>query len=74
MGYGVVCEYIGYGIGLMMYEKFDVLYYGEVGYGICLKVGMIIIIELMVNIGDWCFGEIVDDGWIVCILDGSFSC
>ncbi|EYR71377.1 methionine aminopeptidase, partial [Lactiplantibacillus plantarum WHE 92] len=74
MGYGVVREYIGHGIGPTMHEKPDVPHYGEAGHGTRLKAGMTITIEPMVNIGDWRSGETADDGWTVRTLDGSLSC
>lgn len=52
-GYGDVKEFVGYGIGFMMYEDLMVFYYGEVGYGLCLCKGMMIMVELMINIGIW---------------------
>lgn len=30
-GYGVVCDLVGYGVGLIMYEEFMVFNYGIVG-------------------------------------------
>lgn len=74
MGYGVVREYIGHGIGPTMHEKPDVPHYGEAGHGTRLKAGMTITIEPMVNIGDWRSGETAADGWTVKTLDGSLSC
>lgn len=65
----MVCDFIGYGIGNIMYEVFIIFYYGKVGKGICLKEGMVIIIELMVNVGIWYF-KMDKNGWIVCIIDG----
>lgn len=72
-GYGVVCDFVGYGIGLIIYESLMIFYYGEVGKGLCLKEGMVIIIELMVNIGIWCM-KMDLNGWIVYIEDGGLSC
>lgn len=67
-GYLVVCEYCGYGIGCKMYEVLQVLYFGCVGVGVWLKVGMIFIIELMINQGGYVV-KLYKDGWIVIICD-----
>ncbi|TOY75799.1 type I methionyl aminopeptidase [Levilactobacillus brevis] len=74
MGYGVVREYIGHGIGPTMHEEPDVPHYGKAGHGTRLKAGMTITIEPMINIGDWRCGDPADDGWTIRTLDGSLSC
>lgn len=44
------------------------MYYGKVGIGEVLKVGMCLIIELMVNVGK-CQCKLLKDNWIVVIKD-----
>jgi len=71
-GYSVVREYCGHGIGREFHEEPQVLHYGECGKGIKLKPGMVITIEPMINFGKrHC--EVLDDGWTVVTLDGSWS-
>lgn len=69
-GYSVVCEYCGYGIGMVFYEDLQVVYYGCLGIGIELKVGMIFMIELMINVGK-CDICMMFDQWMVKICDCS---
>lgn len=69
-GYSVVCDLCGYGVGIKFYEEFDVEYFGCCGIGMLIFLGMIFIIELMINMGMYeVFVDFVDD-WIVCIDDG----
>ena len=72
MGYGIVKELVGHGVGVELHEKPDVPNYGRRGVGTKLDRGMVIAIEPMVNLGDervrfW------DDGWTVSTLDGKPS-
>lgn len=69
-GFFVVCEYCGYGIGCGFYEELQVLYYDVDDGGVVLQSGMIFIIELMLNVGDYCIC-IMKDGWMVKIKDCS---
>lgn len=69
----IVCDFIGYGVGFMIYEELVVFYYGEVGKGLWLKEGMVIMIEFMVNIGIWKM-KMDFNGWIVYIRDGGLFC
>ena len=71
-GFAVVREYVGHGIGRAMHEEPQVPNYGEPGKGIKLKVGHVLAVEPMVNLGS---GEtqLNDDGWTVITGDGSLS-
>ena len=71
-GYGVVREYVGHGIGRALHEDPAVPNVGERGKGPLLRVGMVIAIEPMVNMGTW-QTEVLDDGWTVVTADGSLS-
>jgi len=52
MGYGIVRELTGHGIGRSMHEDPSVPNYGKRGAGIMLEAGMCIAIEPMVTLGD----------------------
>ncbi|MDA1228284.1 MAG: type I methionyl aminopeptidase [SAR202 cluster bacterium Casp-Chloro-G4] len=72
MGFSVVRQYVGHGIGRALHEEPQVPNYGEAGRGPMLKKGMTIAIEPMLNIGGW-ETEQLDDGWTVVTADGSLS-
>ena len=72
LGYSVVREYCGHGIGQRMHEDPQVPNYGRPGTGPSLKEGWVLAVEPMVNLG----GHQVSvdaDGWTVRTRDGSFS-
>ncbi|MBY0469666.1 type I methionyl aminopeptidase [bacterium] len=72
LGYSVVREFVGHGIGRALHEDPQVPNFGARGKGIPLKVGMVLAIEPMVNIGG---PEVVvlDDGWTAVTKDKSLS-
>ena len=72
LGYGVVRQYTGHGIGRAMHEEPQVPNYGPPGKGPLLREGMTLAIEPMLNVGGW---ETVQlpDGWTVVTADGSLS-
>ncbi|MBI4306059.1 MAG: type I methionyl aminopeptidase [Chloroflexi bacterium] len=72
LGFGLVREYVGHGIGRKLHEPPQVPNYGNKGQGPLLRPGMAIAIEPMVNLGDW-KTRTLDDGWTVVTLDGSAS-
>ena len=72
MGYGVVREYIGHGIGRQMHEAPNVPNYGKPGTGMKIKPGMALAIEPMFNLGTK-DTILLDDGWTVVTADGSLS-
>ena len=72
LGYSVVRQFVGHGIGRKMHEEPQVPNYGEKGKGIRLSAGLVVAIEPMVNAG----GPDVyteDDGWTAVTKDGSLS-
>ncbi len=71
-GFSVVREYVGHGIGRAMHEEPQVPNYGEPGKGIKLKVGHVLAVEPMVNLGS-AETRLHDDGWTVATADGSLS-
>jgi methionyl aminopeptidase len=72
LGYSVVEQFAGHGIGRRMHEPPQVLNYGPSGRGPRLSSGMVLAIEPMVNEGG---PQIVieDDGWTAVTKDGSLS-
>lgn len=72
LGYGVVRQYVGHGIGRALHEEPQVPNYGKPGRGPLLRVGMTIAVEPMLNAGTW-DTKILDDGWTVATADGSRS-
>jgi methionyl aminopeptidase len=72
LGYGVVREYVGHGIGRQMHEAPSVPNYGRSGKGLRLKTGMALAIEPMFNLGT-AESYVLDDQWTVVTADGSRS-
>ncbi len=70
LGFGVVRDYTGHGIGKKMHEAPQVPNYGKAGQGMTLKAGMTIAIEPMIMSGreDVKTGA---NGWTVSTVDGS---
>jgi len=69
VGYGVVREVTGHGIGRQMHEDPPVPNYGKRGNGVLLKQGMCIAIEPMITMGDrhiW----LDNDRWSLRARDG----
>ena len=71
-GFSVVREYVGHGIGRAMHEEPQVPNYGDPGNGIKLKVGHVLAVEPMVNLGSP-ETQLDDDGWTVVTADGRLS-
>ncbi|NLC05913.1 MAG: type I methionyl aminopeptidase [Erysipelothrix sp.] len=72
LGYSVVREFSGHGIGQDMHEDPMILHYGKANKGVRLQEGMVITIEPMINIGHW-KSSLDDDGWTARTIDGSLS-
>lgn len=71
-GYGVVREFVGHGIGKSLHEDPQVPNFGPKGKGIPLKVGMVLAIEPMINMGSPQV-TVLDDGWTAVTADRSLS-
>jgi methionyl aminopeptidase len=71
-GFSVVREYVGHGIGTAMHEEPQVPNYGPPGKGIKLRVGHVLAVEPMVNLGGP-ETQLNDDGWTVVTADGRLS-
>jgi methionyl aminopeptidase len=71
-GYGVVRDFVGHGVGTALHEEPQIPNYGPGGRGSVHRVGMVIAIEPMFNLGR---AEVSTDkdGWTVRTKDGSVS-
>ena len=72
VGYSVVREYCGHGIGRAMHEEPQVLHYGQRGKGLVLQEGMVFTIEPMFNQGK-AKVKLKKDGWTVVTSDKKLS-
>ena len=72
LGYGIVRDFCGHGVGNKLHEEPQVPNYGEPGRGPRLKAGWCLAIEPMINLG----GDttrILKDKWTVVTMDGKAS-
>lgn len=72
LGYSVVKEFVGHGIGKQFHEDPQILHYGEPGKGERLKEGMVFTIEPMINEGHW-KTKVRKDGWTAVTIDNGWS-
>ena len=72
LGYGIVRQYVGHGIGRNLHEEPQVPNYGDAGKGPKLLPGMCLAIEPMLNVGTWKTKQL-SDGWTVSTEDGELS-
>ncbi len=72
MGYGIVREYVGHGIGRSLHEDPSVPNYGSRGRGNKLSKGLVLAIEPMFNLGGDAT-RTLDDNWTVVTDDGAVS-
>src|SRR2546425_372729 len=70
--YGIVREFCGHGIGRSLHEDPPVLNYVQNGKGPKIKVGFVLAIEPMINLGSDKV-KVLDDGWTVIPADGKPS-
>ena len=73
LGYGVVRELCGHGIGRELHEEPRVLNYGKAGTGKEIKAGWVICIEPMITTGGWELA-LAPDGHSFNTKDGSLFC
>ncbi|MEO0348010.1 MAG: type I methionyl aminopeptidase [Pseudomonadota bacterium] len=73
LGYSVVRDYCGHGIGSEFHAEPSVLHYGKKGHGVVLEEGMFFTIEPMINIGRAETKLSAHDGWTVTTRDRSLS-
>ena len=72
MGYSVVRDYCGHGIGRQFHEEPHVLHYGKPDTGMALTPGMTFTVEPMINVGKK-ETRTQSDQWTVVTKDGSLS-
>jgi methionyl aminopeptidase len=72
LGFSVVTDFVGHGIGRKFHEEPKVLHVGTRGRGIRLKAGMTFTIEPMINVGVPDV-EILEDEWTAITADGKLS-
>ena len=72
LGFSVVREFCGHGIGQVFHEEPQVLHYGKPGTLEELKAGMTFTIEPMINAGKRDIKE-MGDGWTIVTKDRSLS-
>jgi len=72
LGYSIVRDFVGHGIGQAMHEPPSVPNHGRAGSGLRLQPGMVIAIEPMLNAGGRAV-RMLDDGWTVVTADASLS-
>jgi len=72
LGYSVVREYGGHGIGIGFHEEPSIAHFAAQNMGPVMKPGMIFTVEPMVNAGSR-YIDHLDDGWTVITKDGELS-
>lgn len=72
LGYGVVREYVGHGVGRELHEDPEVPNFGTRGRGPRLYSGMTLAIEPMITAGSYKV-RVLDNDWTVVTVDGSLS-
>ncbi|WP_088106063.1 type I methionyl aminopeptidase [Halalkalibacter urbisdiaboli] len=69
LGFSIVREYVGHGVGQNLHEDPQIPHYGPPGKGPRLKPGMVLAIEPMINAGARYVRTLSDD-WTVVTVDG----
>lgn len=72
LGYSIVRDYVGHGIGRQMHEDPQIPNYGKPGKGPKIKKGYVFALEPMVNMGSL-HTKTLKDGWTVVTVDGQPS-
>ena len=72
LGYSVVYDYGGHGVGLEFHEEPFVAHIGKKGEGMMLLPNMTFTIEPMINIGSP-ETDVLEDDWTAVTIDGSLS-
>lgn len=69
LGYSIVREYVGHGVGQDLHEPPQIPHYGPPGKGPRLRPGMVLAIEPMINAGER-YVRTLSDNWTVVTVDG----
>jgi methionyl aminopeptidase len=72
VGFSVVREYVGHGVGRSLHEDPQIPNYGLPGRGPELRPGLVVAVEPMVTMGDWKTRVLADD-WTVVTADRSLA-
>ncbi len=72
LGFSVVRDFVGHGVGREFHEEPSVPHFGRRGTGLRLKTGMVFTIEPMINEGVWNI-RILKDKWTAVTTDGKLS-
>jgi methionyl aminopeptidase len=72
LGFSVVRDYCGHGIGRRFHEKPSVPHYRDPRANVRIKAGMVFTIEPMINVGGYAV-EVLADKWTVVTKDRSLS-
>lgn len=72
LGYSVVRDFVGHGIGREFHTQLQVPHFGKRGRGTRLAAGLTFTVEPMINEGALEL-EILKDGWTAVTLDGKLS-
>jgi Methionine aminopeptidase len=72
LGYSVVRDFCGHGVGVEFHEAPQILHYGTPGTGDLIQENMVFTIEPMINMGRP-ESRILGDGWTAVTVDGSLS-
>ncbi len=72
LGYSVVRDFVGHGIGRALHEEPQIPNYGIPRRGVKLRAGMVLAVEPMINLGSYEI-NILKDGWTAVTNDGKLS-
>lgn len=72
LGFGIVRQYVGHGIGRELHEAPNVAHFRQANRGVRLRPGMVFTIEPMINAGVAATMTLAD-GWTVVTQDGRLS-
>lgn len=72
LGFSVVRDFVGHGVGREFHEEPSVPHWGRVGQGLRLKTGMVFTIEPMINEGVFKV-KVLKDKWTAVTIDGCLS-
>ncbi len=72
LGFSVVRDYTGHGVGLEFHEEPSVFHYGKKGTGPLIEEDMVFTIEPMINAGTY-KSRLLANGWTAVTRDGSLS-
>lgn len=73
VGYSVVHELTGHGVGQNLHEEPSIPCFGKKNTGISLEAGMVLAIEVIYNMGNRNITYKNDDGWTITAKDGSLG-